>query len=115
MIARNVVEKLECKMTNKFDGNIASLQKELYDFVQDKIDEGISSRALSYILVAHGTKIGLDLGVDPRIVAVNLFSSISERFSESFDKDYHDEDYENVYEDTGDSNIVHLNGFKNLN
>ena len=104
-------------MEKGFDANFTEFQRELFDFVQDKLEDDMSAAAISSILVLHGTKIGLDIGVDPRVVAVNALSSVSKCLSDDFDEQREDQegiDDEGTIDHECDGNVIYLNGEKVL-
>lgn len=100
-------------MEKEFDENVTNFQRELFEFIQDKLEDGMNAGAISSILVLHGAKIGLDIGVDPRIVAVNALSSVSKCFSDNLHEEHEEiegEHCEDVVEhECDDDNVVYLN------
>jgi hypothetical protein len=98
-------------MLKDFDEELV-LGEKIRAWIQGCLDEDANPAMLASLLTLHATKLGLELGYDPRLVMINGLNSMSAALSIDLDNDFEDlsdsEDVEEVDDlevhfQTGDS------------
>lgn len=67
-----------------------AFEEDLYEFIQEKLDEGHNPALISHTMAGHAVQLGLDSDVDPRRVTLAVMAGFMKALDSSLK---HDEEH----------------------